>query len=37
METNGVDPEAWLADTLACNPNHKINKIDELLPWRSRP
>src|SRR5690606_4952459 len=29
---NGVDPEAWLADTLACIPDYKINKIDELLP-----
>ena len=33
---NGVDPEAWLADTLACIPDYKINKIDELLPWRTR-
>jgi transposase len=34
---NGVDPEAWLADTLACIPDYKINKIDELLPWNNRP
>jgi hypothetical protein len=34
---NDVDPEAWLADTLACMPDHKITRIDELLPWRSRP
>jgi transposase len=34
---NGVDPEAWLADTLARLPDHKITRIDELLPWRSRP
>ncbi len=34
---NGVDPEAWLADTLACIPDYKINKIDELLPWHHRP
>lgn len=31
---NGVDPQAWLADTLARIPDHKINKVDELLPWR---
>lgn len=30
---NGVDPEAWLADTLARLPDHKITRIDELLPW----
>jgi len=31
---NGVDPQAWLADTLARIPDYKITKIDELLPWR---
>ena len=30
---NGVDPHAWLADTLARIPDYKINKVDELLPW----
>ncbi|MDP1578191.1 MAG: transposase, partial [Cypionkella sp.] len=30
---NGVDPQAWLADTLAHIADHKINRIDELLPW----
>ncbi len=30
---NGVDPHAWLADTLARIPDHKITRIDELLPW----
>ena len=30
---NGVDPQAWLADTLARIPDTKINKVDELLPW----
>jgi hypothetical protein len=34
---NGVDPQAWLADTLARLPDHKITKVDELLPWRWRP
>ena len=32
---NGVDPQAWLADTLARIPDHKINRIDDLLPWNS--
>ncbi len=31
---NGVDPQAWLADTLARIPDYKITKVDELLPWR---
>jgi transposase len=31
---NAVDPWAWLADTLARLPDHKINKVDDLLPWR---
>jgi transposase len=33
---NGVDPRAWLAETLARIPDHKITKVDELLPWRSK-
>ena len=33
---NGVDPQAWLADTLARIPDHKINRIDDLLPWNTR-
>ncbi len=31
---NGVDPHAWLADTLARIPDYKITKVDELLPSR---
>ncbi len=31
---NAVDPNAWLADTLARIPDYKINKVDDLLPWR---
>jgi len=31
---NGVDPQAWLTETLARIPDHKINRVDELLPWR---
>jgi hypothetical protein len=30
---NGVDPQAWLTDTLGRIADHKINKIEELLPW----
>jgi transposase len=30
---NGIDPQAWLTDTLGRIADHKINKIDELLPW----
>jgi transposase len=30
---NGVDPQGWLADTLACIPDHKITRVDDLLPW----
>ena len=31
---NGVDPQAWLTDVLNRIADHKINRIDELLPWR---
>ena len=31
---NGVDPQVWLTDTFDRIADHKINKIDELLPWR---
>ena len=31
---NAVDPNAWLTDTLARIPDYKINKVDDLLPWR---
>ncbi|MEP4197869.1 MAG: IS66 family transposase [Aliishimia sp.] len=30
---NGVDPQAWLADTLAHIPDYKINRVGDLLPW----
>jgi hypothetical protein len=32
---NGVDPQAWLADTLARARDCKITRVDELLPWNS--
>jgi len=31
---NGVDPQAWLTETLGIIADHKINRIEELLPWR---
>lgn len=30
---NGVDPEAWLRDTIARIADHPARHIDELLPW----
>ena len=33
---NGIDPQGWLADMLACIPDYKITQIDDLLPWRWR-
>jgi len=34
---NGVDHQAWLADTLARIPDYKINRVDDLLPWKTAP
>lgn len=34
---NGVDPEAWLTWVLDRLPDYKINRIDELMPWRFSP
>jgi transposase len=31
---NGVDPQAWLTGVLGRIADHKITRIDELLPWR---
>ncbi|MBU7580318.1 MAG: IS66 family transposase [Porphyrobacter sp.] len=33
---NRIDPQAWLADTLGRIADHKINRIDDLLPWNAR-
>jgi transposase len=30
---NGLDPQAYLADILTRIHDHKINRLDELLPW----
>jgi transposase len=35
---NGVNPEAYLKDTLArIAEGHPINRIDELMPWKHQP
>ncbi len=31
---NGVDPQAWLTNVLGRIADHKITKLDELMPWR---
>ncbi len=31
---NGVDPQAWLTDTLGRIADHKVMRIEELMPWR---
>ena len=30
---NSVDPQAWLTWVLERLPDHKINRIEELMPW----
>ena len=34
---NGHNPEAYLADILDRIHDHKINRLDELLPWNWVP
>ena len=34
---NGVDPQAWLADTLARIAAHPAHRLDQLLPWNWTP
>lgn len=34
---NGLDPQACLADLLDRIHDHKINRINELLPWNWKP
>ena len=31
---NKVDPQTWLTWVLAKIADHKITRLDELLPWR---
>jgi hypothetical protein len=30
---NSVDPEAWLRWVLARVADHKMNRLDDLMPW----
>jgi hypothetical protein len=30
---DSVDPQAWLTDVLSRIADHKITKLDELMPW----
>lgn len=30
---NGIDPQAWLTNVLGRIADHKITRLDELLPW----
>ncbi|SFE72039.1 IS66 C-terminal element [Roseivivax sediminis] len=34
---SGHDPEAYLTDILSRIGDHKINRLDELLPWKWVP
>ena len=34
---NGINPQAYLADVLDRIHDHKINRLDELLPWNWVP
>ena len=34
---NGLDPQAYLAEILARVQDHKINRIDDPLPWNRKP
>jgi len=34
---NNVDPQAWLTWVLELIADHKITRIDELLPWNWKP
>ena len=34
---NNLDPQAYLTDLFQRIHDHKINRIDELLPWNWRP
>ena len=30
---NAVNPKAWLTDVLSRIADHKINRIEKILPW----
>ena len=31
---NDIDPQKWLADTIARIPDYKITRVNDLLPWK---
>ena len=33
---NSVDPQTWLADTIARIPDYKITEVQDLLQWRAK-
>lgn len=33
----GLDPQTYLTDVLSRIHDHKINQLDDLLPWNWRP
>ncbi|GGB49271.1 hypothetical protein GCM10011316_21750 [Roseibium aquae] len=33
VKMNGLDPQAYLTDVLDRIHDHKINRLDDLLPW----
>lgn len=37
VKMNGLDPQAYLANVLDRIHDHKINRLDELLPWNWEP
>ena len=34
---NGLEPEAYLRDIIACIADHPMKRLDELLPWKWSP
>ena len=34
---NNLNPQAYIADLLNRLPDHKINRLEELLPWKWQP
>jgi transposase len=34
---NGVDPQAWLANTLRRINDHPVQQVEQLLPWKYEP
>jgi transposase len=34
---NGLDPQAYLREVVTRVVTHRVNRIDELLPWNLAP